>query len=169
MSYRFIQANINRSWPAYVLLTQRMAEEGISVGIIAEPPVRRNPNTSGWLVSNNGLAAIMWTARWPYGCILLHTGRDFVAARMYNTIIISCYISPRAHRERYLRFLDELGDVIGTYGGSPIIVAGDFNARSPAWNPGISHNFKGELLEEWAAERDLRLLNAGEVPTCVGT
>lgn len=82
-------------------------------------------------------------------------------------IIISCYISSRSNREYFAGFLDELGDVIRDNNGFDIIIGGDFNAKSPTWNPSTYCNFRGTLLEEWAAERDLRLINIGETPTSV--
>lgn len=167
MFRKFIQVNLNRSWPAYNLFTQMLVEREIAVGLISEPPARRGSNFAGWLTSRSRLAAIVWNPGRTHGCSLLHRGRDFVAARMNGLILVSCYITPRSSREHYQRFLDDLGDLISAHDSSRIIIAGDFNARSPAWNPGVTHNFKGTLLEEWAAEKDLRLINEGETPTCV--
>lgn len=104
---------------------------------------------------------------WPKGEILFHRGKDFVAARMGRWLVVSCYISPQATREQYLSLLDELGDLINDYGGSSVIVAGVFNVRSPAWNYGITNNYRGSFLEKWVAERDLRLANIGVEPTSV--
>lgn len=86
---------------------------------------------------------------------------------MGDFILVSCYVSPRAQREYYLRFLDELSDLISDFSGSYFVIAGDFNARSPTWSCGVSYNFKGTLLDNWAAEKDLRLVNVGAFPTCV--
>lgn len=124
------------------------------IGILSEPPARRGFAGLGWLTSSSGLAAIVWQGSvWPRGCALVRQGRDFVAARAGQWIIVSCYVSPQVNRAYYLRFLDELGDLIGDNASYSMIVGGDFNARSPAWNPGASNNYKGTLLKEWAAER----------------
>nr|XP_046491128.1 uncharacterized protein LOC124223329 [Neodiprion pinetum] len=47
-----------------------------------------------------------------------------------------------------------------------VIVGGDFNARSPAWDP-TGANRRGEILESWAASLGLCLLNTGATATCV--
>ncbi|EFN82526.1 Putative 115 kDa protein in type-1 retrotransposable element R1DM, partial [Harpegnathos saltator] len=47
-----------------------------------------------------------------------------------------------------------------------VLLCGDFNARSWLWDP-RRENRRGEVLSEWAAEMDLRLLNVGGVSTCV--
>lgn len=146
---------------------QRFAEEDILIGIISEAPIRRDSYTGRWLTSCSGMAAIIWTHRWPFGCTVFRRGRDYVAARMGNLLVVSCYISPRSDRKRYLTFFDELGDLIGAVAGTDFIIACDFNARSPTWNLRFTNNYKGTLLEEWAAERELRLLNDGRLPTCV--
>lgn len=168
MLCKFIQINLNRSWPAYDLLNQHITEEEISVSILSEPPARRNPAVANYLANNKGLAAVMWQApNLPRGCSLVRRGRDYVAVKVGQLIIVSCYVSPQSDRGYYLEFLDELGDLVGDYGNSNIILGGDFNVRSPAWNIGVSHNFRGALLEEWAAGRDLRLANRGGLPTSV--
>lgn len=46
------------------------------------------------------------------------------------------------------------------------IVGGDFNATSMLWSA-RSTNIRGDHVEMWAAGLDLRILNIGNVPTCV--
>jgi len=45
-------------------------------------------------------------------------------------------------------------------------VAGDFNARSPAWGD-TRRNSRGQSLEDWMGGHGLSLLNVGRVSTCV--
>ncbi|KMQ91492.1 reverse transcriptase [Lasius niger] len=47
-----------------------------------------------------------------------------------------------------------------------VIVAGDFNAKATLWGSRIT-NQRGLQVVRWAAERDLRIVNAGDTPTCV--
>jgi len=47
-----------------------------------------------------------------------------------------------------------------------IIVAGDFNARSPAWGD-TRRNPRGQPLEDWMSGHGLGLLNTGHASTCV--
>lgn len=48
----------------------------------------------------------------------------------------------------------------------PIMVAGDFNAKSPVWGS-PRQNRRGEVLIEWAAVLGLCVLNMGSRSTCV--
>lgn len=67
--------------------------------------------------------------------------------------------------EEFAVFLENLSAAIRLIGGS-FIVCGDFNAKSGAWGSAIS-NKRGHLLEDWAAEMDLRVLNNGMEYTCI--
>lgn len=168
MIYKFLQVNLNRSWQAFDLLNQRSTENNIMICIISEPPIRDCFCGSNWQVSKSKLAMILWyTPLLLRRCVLIRRGRDFIALKIDKLIIVSCYISPRVDKRYYLAFLDKLGNLLGDYKEHHFIIGGDFNARSPAWNPGTTNNYKGTLLEEWAAERDLRLINQGELPSSV--
>lgn len=46
------------------------------------------------------------------------------------------------------------------------VIGGDFNAKSETWGS-KSNNRRGEIAEDWAATHDLRLINSGNIPTCV--
>jgi len=61
--------------------------------------------------------------------------------------------------------LDDLSAVIRSTEGD-CIITGDFNAKSVLWgSPGSS--LRGVVLERWAAELDLRIINVGNTSTCV--
>lgn len=68
--------------------------------------------------------------------------------------------------------LDEFTSILGNR-MDKIILGGDFNAKSPLWGAN-SLDGRGVLLSEWAAERDLRIVNEGNpyvlpriTPICV--
>ncbi|KMQ85745.1 type-1 retrotransposable element r1dm [Lasius niger] len=61
--------------------------------------------------------------------------------------------------------LVELRDAIRIL-GSRVVICKDFNAKSVHWGS-VYTNWRGDKVEEWAAEHDLRLVNTGSVPTCV--
>ncbi|XP_046417433.1 uncharacterized protein LOC124178240 [Neodiprion fabricii] len=65
-------------------------------------------------------------------------------------------------------FMDDLERVIRSAGdsGRGVLVGGDFNTRSPTWDPAVS-NRRGELLERWAASCGVSLHNDGCTATCV--
>lgn len=74
--------------------------------------------------------------------------------------LISCYAPPSLEITEFLEMLDEIEELMLKANNKNIIVAGDFNARSPLWVLG-KHNRKGTLLEEWTSQMDLRLANEG--------
>ncbi|XP_076278310.1 uncharacterized protein LOC143208112 [Lasioglossum baleicum] len=64
-------------------------------------------------------------------------------------------------------FLDRLKVIVTPHLAGPMLVLGDFNAKSTGWgNPRTTS--RGEALEVWAGGMELRLVNRGSVPTCVG-
>ncbi|KMQ90053.1 reverse transcriptase, partial [Lasius niger] len=61
---------------------------------------------------------------------------------------------------------DEL-DRLTMYISDKYIICGDFNLKSTLWGCPLSDR-RGNKLSNWAASRDLRLINSGEVPTFMG-
>lgn len=55
-----------------------------------------------------------------------------------NDIIFSCYTSPNISLEQYTKFLDMLVSKI-RISVKEVIVAGDFNAKSPEWGSPSEH------------------------------
>ncbi|KAJ0182129.1 hypothetical protein K1T71_002851 [Dendrolimus kikuchii] len=60
----------------------------------------------------------------------------------------------------------EVGTVVARSRPRPVLVLGDFNAKSVAWGS-PSTCARGESLEEWAIEQGLVVLNRGSEYTCV--
>ena len=46
-----------------------------------------------------------------------------------------------------------------------MLVAGDFNAKSPLWGYPITNDLRGSLLEDWMAERCMVCHNCGNTST----
>lgn len=85
--------------------------------------------------------------------------------KYHDIFLVACYISPNSTRAAYLNFLDDLGSAVRRLRNKTII-CGNFNAKSPLWG-GVRSDSHGQLVEEWAAELDLRLVNVGTTPTCI--
>lgn len=79
--------------------------------------------------------------------------------------IVSCYISPNVPRGVFLEFIDEINDVFQALHGG-VLICGDFNSKSTLWEARYT-NERGVTVVDWTSENDLRLLNAGTIPTCV--
>ncbi|KMQ90166.1 reverse transcriptase [Lasius niger] len=143
---------------------QQALEMKVGLCVVAEPS--HIPKTTGWIYSDNKLAAIYHNCdNLGHTCKLVRRGTNFVAVRLGNVHILSCYISPNVPIREYEVFLDDLTECIRTLPGK-ILVCGDFNAWSHLWGSVIT-NRRGELVEDWAAENELRLANIGSTPTCV--
>jgi len=63
--------------------------------------------------------------------------------------------------------LGQIEECIRRYAPAPVVVAGDFNAKSRLWRSPRTDT-KGETLEDWAASLDLLCLNTGSESTFVG-
>lgn len=161
---KIIQINLNRSWGAYDLLNQFIIESNVGLCIISEPPLGLKSNNRCFL-NKDGLSAILWK---PEGskarnCRILNRGNKFVMCRFGDFCVISCYCSRNVHINVFLCFLDELYALVNrSY--DPILIGGDFNAWSVLWDSREA-NRRGELVERWSATLDLKLLNAGNIPT----
>lgn len=77
----------------------------------------------------------------------------------------SLLLAPEHVIQRILIALDEMSHLVIDK-KKRVVICGDFNARSLTWDPTLT-NYRGELVEEWAASCELRLLNIGREPTCI--
>lgn len=162
---KIIQVNINHCAQAQDLLCQEMAENNIGVAIVAEP--YRIPDATNWLADAEGHAAIIWNpSAISTPCILVNRGEGFVVAKVGNLTIVSCYVSPNIGLPEFEATLHDMALEIQGSAYKYLIVAGDLNAKAKTWG---SHreNARGEILQVWAGGLELRLVNVGDIPTCV--
>jgi len=85
-----------------------------------------------------------------------------------NFFIVSVYIAPSESDRDFNVTLDRLSAIICMTGAC--IISGDFNAKSLSWGSPRT-DWRGSVLERWAAGLDLRIMNMNIVnePTCVRT
>ncbi|XP_043496417.1 uncharacterized protein LOC122520393 [Polistes fuscatus] len=154
-----VQINLNHARRAQDLLGQRMREVKADIAIVSEPwwvP----PGDEKWLSSLGGspLAAIL-VSKGGGTCSLVRRGLFFVAAKWGDSLVVSVYFPPSEDISKFCRLLDELEELLGTFPALPALVAGDFNARFPKWDPEGRSNLRGELLCIWANRLNLSLGN----------
>lgn len=165
MAVPFLQANINHSARAQDLLLQSMAEWSIQTAIVSEPyfvPPRDN-----WIGDREDLVAILSqpaAGSPPFDKVA--KGRGCVMAVTGEIAVIGVYASPNRTLAEFEQLLVEVGMLLRQANPHPVIVAGDFNAKSRAWGSS-STDVRGEALEEWAVSTELVILNQGTVQTCV--
>ncbi|XP_011687088.1 PREDICTED: uncharacterized protein LOC105449529 [Wasmannia auropunctata] len=146
---------------------QIMHERDCGLACIQEPYVV--PNDPRWArsIENPPMAAITWQGpRVPSAVSVLTRGHGFVVVRWERIVVVSCYFSPNREINEFRAYLQSIGNAISDHIRGPLIVMGDFNARSHLWE-NTHPTIRGDVLVTWAAALDLRLINEGTNPTCV--
>lgn len=152
-----LQINTNRSRLSLSLAEQMAAERGCNVMVTAEPPVGfRGRNV---FISEDGGAAIVVMEG---SCSLVTRGTSHVSVRSGGVLVVAAYISPNCTQDTYARKMQEIA--IDLQGGSPTVLAGDFNAWARAWGSRKT-TVRGDILMDTVAQAGLVVLNRGNTPT----
>ncbi|CAK1579721.1 unnamed protein product [Parnassius mnemosyne] len=161
----FLQANINHCACAQDLLLQSMAQWSINIAVVAEP-YSVWPRKD-WVADLNGSVAIISSAAAGTPTLEgVRRGQGCVAARFGEFVVVGVYFSPNRSLAELHNSLAELrAVVVGSY-PLPVLVLGDFNAKNLAWGSRRT-DVRGRMVEDWALETGLVVLNRGSVPTCV--
>ncbi|XP_076383563.1 uncharacterized protein LOC143260824 [Megalopta genalis] len=64
---------------------------------------------------------------------LLASADGYVAVRISDITVVNCYSSPNIRLDAFVTHLQHLDDLMGILDHNHTIVAGNFNAKSPAW------------------------------------
>ncbi|XP_011858731.1 PREDICTED: uncharacterized protein LOC105556255 [Vollenhovia emeryi] len=166
MPLRIIQANINHARQAQDLLLQAMAERGGGLAIVAEP--WRVPNHPCWAVNQENSVAIHWrrTREQHIPCCKKGEGPGWAMVEWDPLTIIGVYLRPSLSRAELEERLEDLEQQVRAVLPRPILVAGDFNAKSALWGS-RRPDAKGAEVEAWADRLGLHLMNTGTTSTCV--
>ena len=97
---------------------------------------------------------------------MLVAGQGYIIITWGNTIVIGVYAPPRWTTEKFENTLQEIDTQLRNIDDSAqLIIAGDFNAKSPMW--GIYRiDERGRILMEWTAKHNVYLINNERVSTC---
>jgi endonuclease/exonuclease/phosphatase (EEP) superfamily protein YafD len=162
MALTCLQANINHCARAQDLLIQTMVEWQAKVVVVSEPYFV--PNRDDWVSDIEKTVAIIASPGITFENI--SKGRGFVLATVDGIAVIGVYFSPNRSLADFEQMLTELGALVGQVSPTPVLVAGDFNAKSTAWgSPATS--LRGDALMEWVIALGLTVLNTGLESTCV--
>lgn len=164
MRIKVLQVNVNKSRRGLDLLLHQARELGTGLLLVSEPcdllPSDR------WLVSLDGGSAIYFDPSLiNLRFRLARCGDKFVAAYCGTYLFVSVYISHNLGLREYDTFLSDLSAALSSR-ADKVVVAGDFNAKANLWGSSTT-NQRGLQVIRWAAERDLRIANVGDTPTCV--
>ena len=130
---KFLQINLHRAEAAHDLLYQTAKEQEASILFVSEK--YRNPDNSGWHSDNRGDAAIHVLPRVNTQVSSTERGNGYIRCVLDCTAVYSCYYLLYASVEIFQADLDDLEGSIRQWPG-PIIVAGNFNAKSRSWSGG---------------------------------
>ncbi|XP_032690720.1 uncharacterized protein LOC116853670 [Odontomachus brunneus] len=166
MATKLLQANLGHTRIAQDLFLHSFAERRAGLGVVSEP-YRIPADDSRWFGNPGGSAAIYWRGCQESPRPTLIVAEEFLVAVKWGAlVVVALYAPPRWRRVDYEAHLDRVSGVIRRCAPHPVVVAGDFNAKSTAWgSPATS--VRGRLTEGWAALMGLRILNEGSVSTCV--
>ena len=81
-------------------------------------------------------------------------------------MVVSVYIPPSEDLVGFGDTLTRIRSVVTAALPGRVVVAVDFNTKSAEWDSPVT-DARGEVLGEWAAGLDLRVLNVRSRPTCV--
>ncbi|XP_026331797.1 uncharacterized protein LOC113239144, partial [Hyposmocoma kahamanoa] len=156
-----LQVNLNHSARAQDLLCQTMAEWEVDVAVVAEPyfvPPRGN-----WAGDQTSTVAIVASAAGP-SLVVKERGAGYIMARWGEFTLVGVYFSPNLALARFEAFLETLERAVRRAAPTPVLLAGDLNAKSAAWGSPVA-NSRGPILVDWAAALGLCVLNRGQTHT----
>ncbi|XP_011858938.1 PREDICTED: uncharacterized protein LOC105556455 [Vollenhovia emeryi] len=160
------QADLAVRIEAQDLFLHTLAERGCGIGVIAEPyNVPKNPN---WAGSLDGSVAITWrrTGQRQVPWSKVSEGEGWILVDCDTILIMGVYLRPSLTRMELEDRLDRMERELRSFLPRPILVAGDFNAKSADWGS-RRPDVKGAEVVAWAARLGLKLENRGSASTCV--
>ncbi|XP_025161795.1 uncharacterized protein LOC112590191 [Harpegnathos saltator] len=169
MDNKLLQGNLHRTRQALPLFEHTMTERGAGLGIAAEP--HHVPRNQRWFGDEGGSVAVVWKAsNNSPPAKYLDRGRGFVVVRWGVVTVVGVYLPPEKSLGLvdYKSRLQEMGDVIKRHLPGPVIVAGDFNAKSELWGSRRDDR-RGEVTADWAVGLGLHIMNDGKKSTFVGS
>ncbi|XP_011707931.1 PREDICTED: uncharacterized protein LOC105462776 [Wasmannia auropunctata] len=123
------------------------------------------PKNPGWARSREQtpMAAMLWSEDGLMDATsTLKMSDGYVMASWGKLIVVLCYFSPNKSINQFRAYLAE----VGNYLNHPLLILGDFNARSNIWDD-THPTVRGDTITTWASTLDFRLLNNNNEPTCV--
>lgn len=158
-----LQSNANHSGHSQGVLRQITTKYSANLLLISEPHVPSLP--SYWPRSLKGNAAVGVVTPRVLPITGVFRGDHFVSVSLPGVEVFCVYMPPRLSIANYEVALDALEHRL-RQAGCPVIISGDWNARSPLWND-TKECTRGRLLSEWAARLALVIVDTGTAPTCI--
>ncbi|XP_025207407.1 uncharacterized protein LOC112603169 [Melanaphis sacchari] len=161
MELSFVQCNLNHCSAAQDLIAQYMVEEKVDIALLSDPyGVGTDP--CAWLASAGSRRAAIYIASNNVTIANVIRDREFISA-----VSTECRYTaaPNQALEDFSDLLHRLeASFRSVEQGVPVLITGDFNARSSAWGDWIS-NSRGDELSLMLDSLDLVIANSGSTPT----
>lgn len=162
MYYTFIQLNAGKSRASHDCLQLIANERNADIILISEPNTKLAKAAA---VSDKDGDTMIWLRKKGARIENSGSGKGFCYLDTKGIRVISCYASPNRPVSHLEEVLTGMSRHLRGYGGS-IVVAGDLNAKSPAWNSS-KEDRRGEAVTRWMASLGLSCMNKGNEPTFV--
>lgn len=162
MTQHYLQINLNNSKLAQDNCMQMCKKWKIDIVIVSEP----NFIPNNWYTDKTKKAAIFINTNRIISDRLIIQEEGFVAVKINRIIVISCYFSPNDNVEKFKIQLQDLNNFILLHKNEHILLSGDFNANLTLWGSN-RNNRRGYILLDIMSVLDMRLINSGNIPTCV--
>lgn len=159
---RLLQINLNRCREAHDLLESTCGQQEIDICLVTEPNKARVTGVR-WKIDDEKDAAI-WLNDEREASGRHGGGKGFAWAEVAGVLYYSCYFSPNRSLEDFQCFLDEVGVSLDHANSDKVIITGDFNAASVVWGSADTCG-RGAAVLDWLAQRDLHVMNDGQIPT----
>lgn len=160
----FIQCNLNHCGMAQDMVTKYMVDQNIDIALISDPH-QAGMRSSKWLVSDGTRRAAIYIACSSTTIANVIRDPEFISARLNGVQVYSCYASPNQPFCDFVNLLHRLEDSIRlTDPGVPVLLTGDFNARSAAWGDWVNDP-RGDEMALLIESLDLVTINSGSTPT----
>ncbi|XP_041984091.1 uncharacterized protein LOC121736777 [Aricia agestis] len=158
------ESNLNHCAQAQDLWVQAILERRVDVAVVAEP--YRVLARDDWIGDvDSSVAVVLGSNIVPPSSGNTTRGQGFVVVGLRALTVVGVYFSPNRPLAEFEALLLRLTAYIE--GSSPpVVVAGDFNAKSTLWGSPAT-NARGRVVEDWLITTGLVVANRGAVSTCV--
>ena len=151
---KIVQINLNRSRLAQDMMVQNVSVLNADVVIISEP----FRQSDGWYNDVSGDSSVWVTGfAGKFSTQSTPLAAEGVAVAVVGDLaFISCYCSPRKKPAEFGGFLDILEGIVADVRNEcrGVVIAGDLNAKSPAWGGKVMDK-KGAACMEFLARHGL--------------
>lgn len=144
----FLQINVGGR-EAQDFMEVTAARLKVDIIIVSEQVGTKSENEGWYCDQGNKAAVVVFNNRLQITEIGPRDNQGFRWMAFEGIRVYACYWSPNTDFKAFEDFLDRL-EVSIRNAGTPVLIAGDFNAKSPEWGD-HQEDRKGHALADWLA------------------